>query len=115
VSTGFDGVATTGATPWAVEHPGAAALASALATYAVAIGVGIALPVSAAAGGRVWPGVLVLVGALLFVAGLPAALGFAGACCATQRELVAGVLAGFLVVLLALVSVALVAPAHGLV
>ena len=50
----------------------------------------------------------------IFVAALPASLGFCGASCVTQRELWPGLLGGFVTVLFTLGVVGMVLPVHGI-
>ena len=105
--------------PWVLEHPGVAALVAAFSAL-----VGLAVLLAALAGvlgtgqpdmlGQLWNGILVLAGALMFLAGLPASLGFCGASCATERELWAGVLGGLIGVVVTLGLVGIMLPAHGL-
>ena len=107
----------TGSVPWALGHPGVAALVSSVASVVGLVGVVVGLAerdaiVRSGMLGGFWSGVLLLVSALVFVVALPASLGFAGASCATQRELWAGVLGGFLTVLLTLGLLGLVLPLH---
>lgn len=110
-------VATAGPGHWVASHPGLAALAAAAAAYAGAIAVAVGVihragGMPAGHGGPLAAGPIILLGALLFVAGLPAALGLAGTCCATQRELWPGVVAGLAAVILTLVVVAILGPPH---
>lgn len=110
----------TGSVPWAVSHPGVASLVSAVAAIVglVAVVVGLTERSGLAETGMVGQlGVtaLLVLGAVTFVVALPASLGFAGASCATQRELWSGVLGGFLTVLTTLAVVGIVLPVHVLV
>ncbi len=106
-----------GATPWALVHPGLAALVSAVASCAGLVALLVGLTERSGAGqagtfGQLWNTALVVVGAAMFVAALPTALGLAGASCATQRELWSGVLGGFVAVLVTLAVVGIVLPVH---
>lgn len=108
-----------GAAGWAAAHPGVAALLATVLTYggvaAVVLGAGARLAEQAAGHGTpVWAAPLALAGGSLYVVALPAALGLAGTCCATQRELVRGLAGGVAAALLALVAVVLVAPVRAL-
>jgi hypothetical protein len=102
-----------GSAGWAEVHPGWAALVAVAATYAGVATVMAGLAEHLAAAGMspspMWCIPAIVIGAATFVIGLPAALGFAGACCATQRELVAGVVAGFAALVLGLIAIASVA------
>ncbi len=103
-----------GSYSWAEAHPGQAALAATVATYAglALVAFGASVRVAEVTAGRpapVWVVPLLIVGAAVFVVALPAALGFAAACCATQRELVGGVVAGLSAAVLAIVVLALLA------
>ncbi len=116
----FGALDGAGPVPWAFGHPGRAALLSAIATYAglAAVIVGLAQRSALDQSGMIaqfWNLVVVLVGATIFVAALPASLGLAGACCATQRELWSGVVGGFLAILLTLAVVGVVLPVQGFV
>ena len=93
-------------------------MVSAIATYAglAAVIVGLTERSALDRSGMIaqfWNLVVVLVGATLFVAALPASLGLAGACCVTQRELWSGVVGGFLAILVTLAVVGLVLPVQG--
>lgn len=107
-----------GSAPWPLAHPGLAALVSAVASCAGLVGLLVALTERSGAAqagmfGQLWNTALVVVGAVVFVAALPTALGLAGASCATQRELWPGVLGGFVAVLVTLAVVGIVLPVHG--
>jgi hypothetical protein len=101
--------------PWALDHPGIAAVVSVLAAIT-----GLVLVVAGLAGltdstpgdilGYLWSGIPLLLGALMFVAGLPASFGFCGASCVTQRELWGGLIGGFVGVMVTLVAVGVVLP-----
>ncbi|HEY0118411.1 MAG TPA: hypothetical protein VGC04_06505 [Cellulomonas sp.] len=104
--------------PWPLLHPGLVALVSSVVTCVglVAVVVGLTERSGLAQAGMLgefWNTALVLVGAAMFVGALPTALGFAGASCATQRELWPGVLGGFVAVLVTLAVVGLVLPVQG--
>lgn len=105
-------------TPWVLDHPGAAALVSSL----VAI-VGIVLVAGwylSQGGPR--PDLLdylrgtmqLSAGALMFLYGLPAALGLAGASFVTGREVWGGVAGGSVSAVLTLALVVVVLPGGGL-
>lgn len=98
MAAGSQDMATAGAAGWARSHPGRSALVAVLATYVglAAFLAGMAeMTVAHGHASPLWTGAAITFGAALFVAGLPASLGFAATCCATQRELVAGVVSGF--------------------
>lgn len=106
--------------PWALGHPGRAAVVSAIATCAGLAAVIVGLTERSAldqSGMLAQLGnlLVVLVGATMFIAALPASLGLAGACCATQRELWWGVVGGFLAILVTLVVVGVMLPVQGFV
>ena len=112
------GIGATGSVPWALGHPGFTALLSALAAVLGLIGVFVGLAVRTELAQTGMPGqlsgaALLFVSALAFVVGLPTSLGFAGASCATQRELWPGILGGLTTILVTLVVVGLVLPVHG--
>lgn len=107
-------------TPWAVDHPGVAALiCSLVAVVGIVLVVGWLLtqdpavpqPDILASLRHVVP---IVGGAPMVLLGLPAALAFAGASCVTGRELWGGVTGGFISVVLALVAVVVVLPGGGL-
>jgi hypothetical protein len=103
--------------PWAVGHPGFAALVASAASYAGLACVLVGLAEGANLGragllGQFWEMVLVVGGAAIFIAALPASLGFAGASCATQRELWPGVVGGFATFVLTLVVLGIMLPAR---
>ncbi len=112
-------IARAGSTPWALAHPGLAALVSAIVAIA-----GFAMLLAGLAGrvsggeagllGDLWNALLAVVGAATFVTALPASLGFCGASCATQRELWPGLFGGLVTVLTTLAVVGMVIPVHGI-
>ncbi len=112
-------VAGDRATPWALDHPGAAALVSSLVAIAgIALVVGWFLAQHPAGQGpdmlgSLWDTMPLIAGVPMFLLGLPAGLGFAGASCATGRELCGGVTGGFVSVVLSLVLVVVVLPVDG--
>lgn len=111
------GLGQAGSVPWALGHPGVAALVSAIATIVGLVGVVVGLAQRSELAhsgllGGFWVTALLVVSAVTFVVALPASLGFAGASCATQRELWGGVLGGFITVLTTLVVVGIVLPVH---
>ncbi len=107
-------------TPWAVDHPGVAALiCSLVAVVGSVLMVGWLLTQYPGAPqpdllGSLRHVVPFVGGAPMVLLGLPAALAFAGASCATGRELWGGVAGGFISVVLTLVSVVVVLPGGGL-
>ncbi|HWB36960.1 MAG TPA: hypothetical protein VHA75_13150 [Rugosimonospora sp.] len=116
--TAQSGDLAAGSAQWPTDHPGFSALLAAVAAYAgvAVVVIGLALHggvVQDGLIGQFWNGVLVLGGAALFVLGLPASLGFAGASCATQRELWPGVVGGFAATMMTLTAVLLLLPPYG--
>ena len=112
-------VARAGSTPWALAHPGVAALVSAVVAIAGFAVLLVGLAGWAGGGeagllGSLWDVIVVVVGAAIFVAALPASLGFCGASGVTQRELWPGLLGGFVTVLFTLGVVGMVLPVHGI-
>lgn len=104
--------------PWALDHPGIAAVVAVIAAIA-----GLALALAALVGlsdaapadlfGYLRDGIPLLLGVMMFAAGLPASLGFCGASCATQRELWGGLIGGFVAVMVALGAIGMVLPVQG--
>lgn len=105
--------------PWAVVHPGVAALVSSCAAILglALVVVGFVARASGTPGDLLavlWDALPILVGAVLFLVGLPSALGYCGAACVTGRELWCGVTGGFVAVLVVLGLVGVVLPVDGL-
>ncbi|MBN9374834.1 MAG: hypothetical protein J0I40_05475 [Cellulomonas sp.] len=112
-------VAGDRATPWALDHPGAAALVSALVAIA-GIGLVAGWLLAQYPGGQppdmlgsLWDTMPLIAGLPMLLLGLPAALGFAGASCVTGRELWGGVTGGFVSAVLSLALVVVVLPVNG--
>lgn len=104
--------------PWSVAHPGVAALASSCAAIAglALVVVGLVRTSGAQADllAVLRDALPIVVGAVLFLVGLPSALGYCGAACVTGRELWSGVTGGFVAVLVVLGLVGVVLPVDGL-
>lgn len=104
--------------PWPVVHPGVAALASSCAaiTGLALVVVGLVRTSGAQADllAVLRDALPIVVGAVLFLVGLPSALGYCGAACVTGRELWCGVVGGFVAVLVVLGLVGVVLPVDGL-
>jgi hypothetical protein len=107
------------AAPWALDHPGAAALVSSLVAVAgIALVVGWFLSQSSGGAGHdllgsLWDTMPLIAGVPMFLLGLPAGLGFAGASCATGRGLWGGVTGGLVSAVLSLVLLVVVLPVNG--
>lgn len=105
--------------PWAVTHPGVAALVSSGAAVVglALVVVGLVVRAPGAQGellAVLWDALPIVAGAVLFLVGLPSALGYCGAACVTGRELWSGVTGGFVAVLVVLGLVGVVLPVDGL-
>jgi hypothetical protein len=113
-------LAGAGFVPWALGHPGRAALLSAVAACAGVVVVIVGLAERDTLGqsgmlGQLWLLTLLLAGAGTFLVALPVSLGLAGAACVTQRELWSGVVGGFVAVLVTCTLVGVVLPVQGVV
>jgi hypothetical protein len=107
-------------TPWALDHPGVAAVVSSLVAIAgIALAVGWLLAQYPGGPqpdllGALWGVAPLVVGTPMFLVGLPTAVMFAVASCVSGRELGRGIAGGVVAVVLSLILIVVVLPVDGL-